>query len=112
MQHRADLADPLVDIRDVVESFRAYHLTVPGWDETLRRAIATLGRISPPDQVDAALPGLLSNLRTLLDNGPGNVPRVVDQVADQVAAVLADTRIPGIPAPADSEWAFSRPNAS
>ena len=59
MQHRADLADPLVDIRDVVESFRAYQLTLPGWDETLRRAIAALGRISPPEQVDAALPGLL-----------------------------------------------------
>lgn len=35
LQYAADLADPLVDVRDVVESFRSSHLTLPDWDEIL-----------------------------------------------------------------------------
>jgi hypothetical protein len=37
MQYAADLADPLVDVRDVVESFRSSHLTLPDWDEILHQ---------------------------------------------------------------------------
>lgn len=36
MPDAADLADPLVDVRDVVESFRCSHLTLPDRYETLR----------------------------------------------------------------------------
>jgi hypothetical protein len=36
MQYAADLADPLVDVRDVVESFRCSHLTLLDRDEILR----------------------------------------------------------------------------
>ncbi len=108
MQHSAALADPLVDIRDVVESFRSCHVVLPDWDQTLRRAIAALDRLTPPDQVDAVLPGLLPNLRIVLAEGLRGAPHVVNEVADQVAAVLAETRTPGIPGPDDDDWAFSR----
>jgi hypothetical protein len=37
LQHAAGLADPLVDVRDVVESFRSSHLTLPDWDEILHQ---------------------------------------------------------------------------
>jgi hypothetical protein len=46
MQYAADLADRLVDVRDVVESFRSSHLTLPDWDQTLRRVITALSRLS------------------------------------------------------------------
>jgi hypothetical protein len=36
MQYAADLADPLVDVRDVVESFRCSHLTFPDRMKILR----------------------------------------------------------------------------
>jgi hypothetical protein len=45
MQDAADLADPLVDVRDVVESFRCSHLTLPDRDEICacrRKAWATV----------------------------------------------------------------------
>jgi len=44
MQYAADLADPLVDIRDVVESFRSSHLTLPDWDEILRQPQKGVGK--------------------------------------------------------------------
>lgn len=106
MEYAADLADPLVDIRDVVESFRACHLVLPDWDQTLRQASAALRERRTPDQVDAVLPGLLPNLGVLLAQGLRNAPHVVNAVADQVAAVLAETPTPGIPSPDDDDWAF------
>ncbi len=59
MEYVADLADPLVDIRDVVESFRSSHLTLPDWDQTLRRVVTSiLSQLPPQAQVDVVLPGL------------------------------------------------------
>jgi hypothetical protein len=112
MQYTADLADPLVDVRDVVESFRTCQITLPDWDETLRRAVIALDQLSPRAQVDALVPGLLPNLRLVLAEGLDNVPQVVNEVADQVAVVLEEARIPGIPTPEDDDWTFGEANAS
>jgi len=106
MHYAADLADPLFDAREVVESFRSSHLTLPDWDQTLRRVVTALSQLPPQAQVDVLLPGLVPNLRLLLTAGLDNVPQVVDLVADQVAAALEQTRIPGIPAPEDDDWSF------
>ena len=45
MQYLADLADPLVDLRDPVESFRSSHLTLPDQDQTLRWVITALSQL-------------------------------------------------------------------
>lgn len=105
MQYAADLADPLLDIRDVVESFRSYQVILPGWDETLRRAVAALTRLLPQVQVDALRPGLLSDLGALLAAGLDRSPSLVDKIAIQVANILDETPIPGIPGP-DDDWSF------
>jgi hypothetical protein len=112
MEYVADLADPLVDIRDVVESFRSSHLTLPDWDQILRRVVTALSQLPPQAQVDVVLPSLVPNLRLLLTAGLDNVPQVVDMVAAQVAAALEQTRVPGIPAPEDDDWSFAETNAS
>ena len=112
MQYAADLADPLVDVRDVVESFRSSHLTLPGWDQTLRQVITALSQLPPQAQADVFLPGLVSNLRLLLTAGLDDVPQVVERVAAQVAAALEEARVPGIPTPEDDDWSFGRTNAS
>jgi hypothetical protein len=69
MQYAADLADPLLDVRDVVESFRSYHVTPPDWDETLRHAIAALSRLQALAQVNVLPAGLLPDLNLLLTDG-------------------------------------------
>ena len=111
-QYAADLADPLVDVRDVVESFRSSHLTLPDWDQTLRRVIIALGLLPPQAHVDVLLPGLVPNLRLLLTAGLDNVPQVVERVAAQVAVALEEARVPGIPAPEDDDWSFGDTSAS
>ena len=111
MQYAADLADPLLEVRNIVESFRGYHVTLPGWDETLRDAIAALSRLQTTTPVDAALSGLLPNLDSLLTDGLDSSPQVVEKVATQVANILKETTIPG-PTPEDDDWSFGEANAS
>jgi len=111
MQYTADLADPLLDVRDVVESFRSYHVTPPNWDDTLRHAIAALSRLQASTQVNVLPAGLLRDLDLLLTDGLYRSPQVVDKVATQVANVLEETTIPG-PTPEDDDWSFGEASAS
>ncbi len=111
MRDAADLADPLLDVRDVVESFRSYRVTPPDWDETLRHAIAALSRLQALARVSVLLAGLLPDLDLLLTDGLDSSPQVVEKVATQVANLLEETTIPG-PAPEDDDWSFGEANAS
>ena len=105
MQYTAGLADPLLEVRDVVESFRSYHITLPDWDETLRHAIAALSRLQALAQVTVLPAGLLPDLDLLLADGLDRSPQVVDKVATQVAKALERTMIPG-PTLEDDDWSF------
>jgi hypothetical protein len=109
MQYAVDLADPLLDVRNVVESFRSYHVTPPDWDETLRHAIAALSQLQALVEVDIVLPGLLPDLDLLLTGGLERSPQVVEKVATQVANILAETTIPG-PTLEDDDWSFGDAN--
>jgi hypothetical protein len=111
MQYAADRADPLLDVRNVVESFRSYRVTPPGWDETLRHAVAALSRLQALTEVSVLLTGLLPDLDLLLAGGLDRSPQVVDKVATQVATFLEETTIPG-PAPEDDDWSFGEASAS
>ena len=46
MQYAVYLADPLVDVRDVVESVRSSHLIRQDWEQTLRRIITAPSELS------------------------------------------------------------------
>ena len=107
MQYAADLADPLLDVRNVVESFRSHHVTPPDWDETLRHAVAALSRLQASAQVNSLLPAL----GFLLTDGLDSSPLLVEKVATQVANILKEITIPG-PAPEDDDWSFGEANAS
>ena len=112
MQYDIELADPLVEVRDVVESFRCCGVTPADWHQVLARAIATLDQLPQEVGVERRLPDLLPHLRTLLTTGLGNTPKVLDEVAAQVAAALQQTRIPGIPRPDEEDWSFNQPTVS
>jgi hypothetical protein len=111
MQYAADLAEPLLEVRDVVESFRSYHITPPDWDETLHHAIVALRRLQALTQVNVLPAGLLLDLDLLLTDGLDGSPQVVAKVATQVAVVLEETMIPG-PTPRDDDWSFGEASAS
>jgi hypothetical protein len=112
MPYDAELADPLVDVRDVVETFRCCGLVPEDWQGTLAEAVVSLNALPREAQVDVRLPRLVARLRQLLTHGLDSEPQIVNEVADQVAAALEQTRIPGIPRPDEDSWEFSHPNAS
>jgi hypothetical protein len=111
MQYAADLADPLLDVRDVVESFRSHQVIPVDWEETIRRAMGALSQLPPQAGVDTRLPGLLPDLDRLLGDGFGDLP-LVDRIAVQVANALDEAPVPGIPAPEDDDWSFGEVTAS
>jgi hypothetical protein len=112
MQYDARLADPLDDVRDVVESYRCCGVMPADWHRTLGEAVAALDQLPQEAEVDALLPDLIPHLRILLTQGLDGAPQVVSEVADQVAAALSRTRIPGIPRPEEGDWGFDEPNVS
>jgi hypothetical protein len=112
MQYDAELADPLVEVRDVVESYRCCGVTPTDWDQALGQAIAALGQLPQEAGLETRLPDLVPHLRVLLTEGLESVPQVVDEVAAQVAVVLSQAHIPGIPRPDEDDWGFGEPTVS
>lgn len=112
MQYDTELADPLVEVRDVVESFRCCGVTPTDWRQVLGQAVATLDQLPQEAGVERRLPDLLPHLRTLLTTGLSSAPKVLDEVAAQVATVLQQARVPGIPRPDQEDWSFNQPNVS
>jgi hypothetical protein len=111
MQYGADLAEPLLEVRDVVETFRSYQITPPDWDESLRHATAALRRLQALAEVNVLPAGLVPDLDLLLADGLDSSPQIVAKVATQVAVVLAETMIPG-PTSLDDDWSFGEASAS
>jgi hypothetical protein len=106
VRYGAELADPLVDIRDIVETYRRYKLSPPEWADSLAAAVAALDRLPPDLRASAGTAELVALLRLLLARGLQSQAEVLDQVADRVAELLRQTHIPGIPRPEDQHWEF------
>jgi hypothetical protein len=106
MPDAADIADPLVSVRDVVETFRNYGLTVAGWDEVLETAVRALDNSHMTSWAEVQIPELSTNLRLLLAHGLGNEPHAVDRVSGWVLRLLSNTMVPGIPKPEEDYWGF------
>jgi hypothetical protein len=105
MEYGPELADPLVDVRDVVESFRKYGVTPPDWRPVLAHATAALDELAPKPEL-GFLPPLVGRLNQLLADGLATHANLVSEVADQVTVVLASVNIPAMPKPADHNWGF------
>jgi hypothetical protein len=112
VHYDTELADPLVEVRDVVESFRCCGVTPMDWRQVLGQAVTTLAQLPQEAGVERRLPDLLPHLQTLLTIGLGGAPKVLEEVAAQVATVLQQARIPGIPRPEEEDWSFNQPNVS
>lgn len=105
MRESALLFEPIVDIRDVLESFLVNRVLLTGWQETLVAASARLvelGRAwSDEDLLELGrATGLLAGTRLASD------PQFARSAADDAARVLAQVRVPGIPRPEDDDWTF------
>jgi hypothetical protein len=105
MREPALVLEPIVDIRDVLESFLVDEVLLSDWQGTLASASARLlelGRAwSDAELLELGrVTKLLSAKRLASDSALARV------AADNAARVLDAVRIPGFPRPEDEDWAF------
>jgi hypothetical protein len=112
MEYVAGLADPLSDVRDVVESFRCCGVISPDWRRVLNHAVTSLEQLPRAAAVQDLLAHLVPQLQILVSQELGDAPLVVDDVASRVAEALRENRAPGIPVPSDDDWSFGSVSAS
>ena len=95
------LADPLMDVRDVLETFRTHDLVVRDWRDIL--ADAADGLDQQPWQI---VGDLATRLRVLVASGLRESPEAVHKVANVVAHLLEAHPVDHVPQPGDHHWGF------
>lgn len=114
MSDAMELAAPVAEVREVVETFRHHGLVLPDWMDTVRSAIEALSGgfrfaipIVSPDE-------MVSELQQLLNEGLDSNPQLLDHLATETAQLLESARPPEVPTPSDENWAFpdSTPNSA
>ncbi len=107
MNDTAEVAAPLVDVRDVLETFRRHHVLTEDWATVLSNAAKSLDQASANMVAPPVVAHLAAQLRMLLANGLQANVETVNRVADETQRILSRTRIPGIPRPEDEHWEFA-----
>lgn len=107
MSDTAEVAAPLVDVRDVLETFRRHHVLTEDWATVLSNAAKSLDQASANMVAPPVVAHLAAQLRMLLANGLQANVETVNRVADETQRILSRTRIPGIPRPEDEHWEFA-----
>jgi hypothetical protein len=105
MRDSALVFEPIIDIRDVLESFLVDHVLLSDWQATLASASARLlelGRAwSDTDLLDLGrVTEQLAAERLVAGSALARI------AADNAARVLEQVRIPGVPRPEDADWGF------
>lgn len=106
MQVGAEVADPIVDVRDVVETFRRHGLLTPDWRHLLTSAADALEQL-PGSARSADVDRLIPRVRWLLQHGLAQGDPVLEDVSTVAERMLRQTRVPGIPQPEDEHWGFA-----
>ncbi|MGH3823466.1 MAG: hypothetical protein ACRDRA_11655 [Pseudonocardiaceae bacterium] len=100
------VVSPLVDVRDVLETFRRHRIFAENWVAVLSDAATALDQASVDALAAPDMTHLVAQLRMLLINGLQANIDIVDSVADEAQHILSGIRIPGIPRPEDEHWEF------
>lgn len=112
MSDTADIAAPLAEVREVVETFRHHKIVLPNWADVVSSAIEALAvptYVQPPA---VSLTEVVAELRLLLGTGLAGNPGLVDHIAVETAELLELARPAGIPSPSDENWAFPNPTCA
>ncbi|MGH3771530.1 MAG: hypothetical protein ACRDRW_09065 [Pseudonocardiaceae bacterium] len=107
MSDTAEVAAPLIDVRDVLETFRAHQVLTEDWATVLSHAAEALDHAAADMVAPPAVTHLATQLRILLANGLQANAETVDSAADETQRILSRTRIRGIPRPEDEHWEFT-----
>lgn len=100
------LAEPLTDVRDVLETFRRHRLLMADWAVVLADAADVLEGLSAAED-SSAVACIAAEIRGLVAQGLKTNEEAVGTIADEVARILAETVVPGLPRPEDAHWEFT-----
>jgi hypothetical protein len=105
MRQAAALLEPVVDVRDVLESYLRDHVLVVEWQDTLRGASNRFKELGA-GWSDQGIITLGEQVQALANTGLAAEPDLTEAIARAVERLLEDTRAPGIPRPEDDDWGF------
>ena len=96
---------PIVEVRDVLESFIADRMLIPGRQQTLASAGNEFADLA--DQgAGSDMRALSQRIAALARHGLEAQPALTRSVATELAHFVDRTRIPGVPRPEDEDWSF------
>jgi hypothetical protein len=103
------LASPVVDAREVVESYRWGRVEVPDWPALLRAAadaLRALERDGVTTVSGVRLEVVSTGLAGLARNGLVDDPVLLTDLSRQLETLVQRTRPSGFPAPGDADVSF------
>jgi hypothetical protein len=103
---------PLWDVREVIETFRRYHIVTPDWVKILTAALQELEAVDPSKALNGRIVEVVSGLRQIIEGGLESDVALLERISDSTQAIISMMPAPGIPTPEDEDWAFPRSTAS
>jgi hypothetical protein len=99
------LFEPIVEVRDVLESYLVDDVVLSDWRRTLDTAAARFLELGQSwSDTDVLELGRMT--RQLAGDGLTSDAALARVAATMVVRLLEDARVPGVPRPEDDDWSF------
>ena len=105
MDEATALFEPIVEVRDVVESFLANDVVISDWQERLRRASMRFTDIGQA-HTNREVVELGQRVAALAVTGLTGHADLTRSVGANVERLLDRLQVPGVPRPEDPHWEF------
>lgn len=105
MPNDGALLDPLLDTREVVETYLGSQQELPDWRSTLGEASARLARLAELYE-SAEIAQVADEVKRLAESGMKGDAAALNSVSRRVARLLDSIHVAGLPKPKDTDWAF------
>jgi hypothetical protein len=95
--------------RDVIESYRQFHIIISGWSTTLQEAVESFARISDERPVvgqSVALTQLAQALSAAASSRLQIDEETLDRLSKDLRSIVTEVLIPGVPRREDQDWSF------
>ena len=105
MQQATALFGPIVEVRDVLESFLHDAVLISGWRQILADASQQFIELAA-GSADSELAALGRRIAVLAESDLGQDWPLTRGVAREIEALLGQVRVPHVPRPEDADWSF------
>jgi hypothetical protein len=108
MEDLVDLARPVIEVRELVETFLGYDVVLDDWQDIVGSVLAAIsGWVTRHPAAPAAVTRLATGLTALLQEGWGIDRSVIEQLSADAAALLPAVVPATVPRPDEEHrWAF------